>query len=63
MDTKKFIGVRVWNTRNNTRGTIRYIEDGYVAITRAKYSVCFVYKTKKSPSENIGIKWAPNIMC
>lgn len=32
MDTKKLIGVRVWNTRNNTMGTIRYIEDGYVAI-------------------------------
>lgn len=47
MDTKKLIGVRVWNTRNNTMGTIRYVEDGYVAITRAKYSVGFVYKTKK----------------
>lgn len=45
MDTKKLIGVRVWNTRNNTMGTIRYIEDAYVAITRAKYSVGFVYKT------------------
>ena len=34
----------------------------YVAVTRAKYSVGFVYKTKKIPSENIGIKWIPNIM-
>ena len=33
----------------------------YVAVTRAKYSVGFVYKTKKIPSENIGIKWAPNM--
>ena len=31
----------------------------YVAVTRAKYSVGFVYKTKKIPSENIGIKWTP----
>ena len=29
----------------------------YVAVTRAKYSVGFVYKTKKIPSENIGEKW------
>ena len=34
----------------------------YVAVTRAKYSVGFVYKTKKIPSENIGIKWTPNRM-
>ncbi|BDZ83256.1 hypothetical protein Lac2_13900 [Claveliimonas bilis] len=31
----------------------------YVAVTRAKYSVGFVYKTKKIPSENIGEKWTP----
>ena len=31
----------------------------YVAVTRAKYSVGFVYKTKKVPSENIGEKWMP----
>ena len=34
----------------------------YVAVTRAKYSVGFVYKTKKIPSENIGIKWTSNII-
>ena len=33
----------------------------YVAVTRAKYSVGFIYKTKKVPSEIIGIKWTPNI--
>ena len=34
----------------------------YVAVTRAKYSVAFVYKTKKIPSEDIGIKWTPDTM-
>lgn len=34
----------------------------YVAVTRAKYSVGFVFKTKKIPSENIGIKWTSNII-
>ena len=29
----------------------------YVAVTRAKYSVAFVYKTKKIPSEDIGEMW------
>lgn len=29
----------------------------YVAVTRAKYSVGFVYKTKRIPSENIGERW------
>ena len=34
----------------------------YVAVTRAKYSVAFVYKTKKIPPEDIGIKWTPGTM-
>lgn len=32
----------------------------YVAVTRARYSVGFIYKTKKIPSKSIGIKWSPN---
>ena len=31
----------------------------YVAVTRARYSVGFVYKTQKLPSENIGKIWIP----
>ena len=31
----------------------------YVAVTRARYSVGFVYKTQKIPSENIGKIWIP----
>ncbi len=31
----------------------------YVAVTRARYSVAFVYKTKHLPSNDIGVKWMP----
>ena len=34
----------------------------YVAVTRARYSVAFVYKTKKLPSNDIGTKWIPDVM-
>lgn len=29
----------------------------YVAVTRARYSVAFIYKTKNLPSNDIGVKW------
>lgn len=32
----------------------------YVAVTRARYSVAFVYKTKQLPSNDIGTKWMPD---
>lgn len=28
-------------------------------VTRARYSVAFVYKTKYLPSNDIGVKWMP----
>lgn len=31
----------------------------YVAVTRARYSVAFVYKTKHLSSNDIGVKWMP----
>lgn len=31
----------------------------YVAVTRARYSVAFIYKTKNLPSNDIGVKWTP----
>lgn len=34
----------------------------YVAVTRARYSVAFVYKTKRLPSNDIGTKWTPDVL-
>ena len=34
----------------------------YVAVTRARYSVAFVYKTKRLPTNDIGTKWTPNVL-
>ena len=34
----------------------------YVAVTRARYSVAFVYKTKRLPTNDIGTKWTPDVL-
>ena len=34
----------------------------YVAVTRARYSVAFVYKTKRLPTNDIGTKWTPDAL-
>ena len=48
-------------------GKSKYMKDEslskfYVAVTRARYSVAFVYKTKRLPSNDIGTKWAPAVL-
>ena len=34
----------------------------YVAVTRARYSVAFVYKTKRLPTNDIGTRWTPDVL-